>query len=47
MLADNLTGTKITNIQDEYKARKMVWDSHSNVNRAIITGLNLAAPHTY
>ena len=26
-LADNLTDTQITNIQEEYKARKMVWDS--------------------
>ena len=25
----------------------MVWDSHSNVNQAIITGLNLAVPRTY
>ena len=24
-----------------------MWDSHSNVNRAIIAGLNLAVPHTY
>ena len=46
-LADNLTDTQITNIQEEYKARKMVWDSHSNVNRAIIASLNLAAPRTY
>ena len=47
MLANNLTETKITNIQEEYKARKMVWDSQSNVNRAIIAGLNLAVPRTY
>ena len=46
-LADNLTDTQITNIQEEYKARKMVWDSQSNVNRAIIAGLNLALPRTY
>ena len=46
-LANNLTDTQITNIQEEYKARKMVWDSQSNVNRAIIAGLNLAVPHTY
>ena len=46
-LADNLTDTQITNIQEEYKARKMVWDSQSNVNRAIIAGLNLAVPRTY
>ena len=46
-LADNLTDTQITNIQEEYKIRKMVWDSHSNVNRAIIAGLNLAVPFTY
>ena len=26
-LADNLNDTQITNIQEEYKARKMVWDS--------------------
>ena len=26
-LADNLTDTQITNIQEEYKARKMVWGS--------------------
>ena len=25
----------------------MVWDSQSNVNRAIISGLNLAVPRTY
>ena len=25
----------------------MVWDSQSNVNRAIIAGLNLAVPRTY
>ena len=25
----------------------MVWDSQFNVNRAIITGLNLAVPRTY
>ena len=46
-LADNLTDTQITNIQEEYKARKMVWNSQSNVNRAIIYGLNLAVPRTY
>ena len=46
-LADNLTNTQITNIQEEYKARKVVWDSQPNVNRAILAGLNLAAPHTY
>ena len=46
-LADNLTNTQITNIQEEYKARKMVWDIQSNSNRAIIAVLNLAAPHTY
>ena len=45
-LADNLTDTQITNIQEEYKARKMVWDSQSNVNRAVIAGLNLAIPRT-
>ena len=26
-LSDNLTDTQITNIQEEYKARKMVWGS--------------------
>ena len=46
-LANNLTNTQITIIQEEYKTRKMVWDSQSTVNRAIITGLNLAIPHTY
>ena len=46
-LSDNLTNTKITNIQEEYKARKMVLDSQSNVNIAIIAGLNLDAPNTY
>ena len=46
-LTDNLTDTQITNIQEEYKARNMVWDSQSNVNRAIIAGLNLAVPCTY
>ena len=46
-LTDNLTDTQITNIQEEYKARKMVWDSQSTVNRAIISGLNLAVPRTY
>ena len=46
-LADNLTDTQITNIQEEYKARKMVWDSQSNVNRAIIAGLNRAVLRTY
>ena len=46
-LTDNLTKTQITNIEEEYKARKMVWDSQSNVNRAIIAGLNLAVPRTY
>ena len=45
--ADNLTDTQITNIQEEYKARKMVWDIQSNVNRAITAGLNLAVPRTY
>ena len=25
----------------------MVWESQSNVNRAMITGLNLAIPRTY
>ena len=45
-LADNLTDTKITNIKEEYKVRKMVWDSQSNVNRTIIAGLNLTVPHT-
>ena len=43
-LDDNLTDTQITNIQEEYKAREMMWDSNSNVNRAIIAGLNLAVP---
>ena len=46
-LADNLTDTQITNIQEEYKARKMVWDSQYYVNRSIISGLNLAVPRTY
>ena len=46
-LADNLTDTQITNIQEEYKARKMMFDSQSNVNRAIIAGFNLAVPRTY
>ena len=46
-LADNMMDTQITNIQEEYNARKMVWDSQSNVNRAIIDGLNLAVPRTY
>ena len=46
-LADNLTDTQTTNIQEEYKARKMVWDSQSNVNRAIIAGLNLTVPRKY
>ena len=46
-LADNLADTQIKNIQEEYKARKIVWDSQSNVNRAIIAGLNLAVPRTY
>ena len=46
-LTDNLTDTQITNIKEEYKARKMVWDSQYNVNRAIITGLNLSVPRTY
>ena len=46
-LAKNLMDTQITNIQEEYKARKMVWDSQSNFNRSIITGLNLAVPRTY
>ena len=46
-LADNLTDTQTTNIQEEYKVRKMVWDSQSNINRAIITGLNIVVPHTY
>ena len=47
MLADNLTDTQITNIQEEYKVREMVWDSQSNVNRAITAGLNLTVPRTY
>ena len=47
MLAGNLTDTQITNIQEEYKARKIVWDSQSNINRDIIVGLNLAVPRTY
>ena len=47
MLAENLTETQITNIQEEYKARKMVWYSQSNVNRAIIAILNLSVPRTY
>ena len=42
-----MTDTQITNIQEEYKSRKMVWDSHSNINRAIFTGLNLVVPRTY
>ena len=46
-LADNLTDTQINNIQEEYKVREMMWDSQSNVNRAIIAGLNLAVPRTY
>ena len=46
-LANNLTDTQITNIQEEYKARKMVWDSQYKVNRAIVAGLNLAVPRTY
>ena len=46
-LTDNLTDTQITNIQEEYKARKMVWYRQSNVNRAIIAGLNLAVLRTY
>ena len=46
-LADNLTNTQITNIQEEYKSRKMVCDSQSNVNIAIIAVLNLAVPRTY
>ena len=46
-LAENLTDTQITNIQEEYKARKRVWDIQSNVNRDIIAVLNLAVPHTY
>ena len=46
-LANNLTDTQITNIQEEYKAMKMVWDRQSNVNRAIIAGLKLAVPHKY
>ena len=46
-LADNLTDTQITNIQEEYKARKMVWYSQSNVNMSIIAGLNLAVSRTY
>ena len=44
---NNLPDTKITNIKEEYKSRKMVWDIQSNVNRAIISGLNLTAPRTY
>ena len=47
MLANNLMDTQITNIQEEYKARKMVWDSQYKVNRAIVAGLNLAVPRTY
>ena len=46
-IADNLTDTQIANIQEEYKARKTVWDFQSNVNRAIIASLNLADTHTY
>ena len=46
-LANNLTDTQITNIQEEYKARKMMWDSQSYVNRSIISGLNLVVPRTY
>ena len=46
-LTDNLTDTQITNIQEDYKARKMVADSQSNVNRSVIAGLNLAVPCTY
>ena len=46
-LANNFIDTQITNIQEEYKARTMVRDSQSTVNRAIISGLNLAFPHTY
>ena len=46
-LAENLTDTKIKNIQEEYKAREMVWDSQPNINLAIIAGLNLAVPRTY
>ena len=46
-LADNLTNTQITNIQEEYKSGKMVWDSQSNVNRAIIAGINLSVSRTY
>ena len=46
-LAGKLTDTQITNIQEDHKARKMVWDSQYNVNRAIIAGLNLAVPRTY
>ena len=46
-LTDNFTNTQITNIHEEYKARKMVWDSQFNVNRAIIAGFNLAVPRTY
>ena len=41
MIVDILTNTQITNIQEEYKARKMVWGSQSNVNRDIIAGLSL------
>ena len=46
-LANNLTDTKITNIQEDYKARNMVWDSQTNINRAITAGLNLAVAHKY
>ena len=46
-LSDNLNDTQITNMQEEYKARKMDWDSQYNVNIAIIAGLNLVVPHTY
>ena len=46
-LTDNLTDTQITNIQEEYKARKMVLDNQSNFNRSIIAGLNLSVPRTY
>ena len=46
-LGEELTDAETTNRKEEYKAQKMVWDSQSNVCRAIITGLNLAVPRTY
>ena len=42
-----MADTHITNIQEEYKAGKMVWYIQSNVNIAILAGLNLALPRTY